>query len=129
MRNRLEIKSEAKSILRSAHASPLLVTAIVLVVCYVLERVLMLIEYGTLFPNFLEYYNALASGDTDALLALMDTLPASTLTTTFFSILISLFTTVLYGGYSTYCMGHLPGLRMRCTTLVSGLIVSGSGNW
>ena len=36
MRNRLEIKSEAKSILRSAHASPLLVTAIVLVVCYVL---------------------------------------------------------------------------------------------
>ena len=51
MRNRLEIKSEAKSILRSAHASPLLVTAIVLVVCYVLERIMSLIEYGTLFPD------------------------------------------------------------------------------
>ena len=129
MRNRLEIKSEAKSILRSAHASPLLVTAIVLVVCYVLERVLMLIEYGTLFPNFLEYYNALASGDTDALLALMDTLPASTLTTTFFSILISLFTTVLYGGYYIYCMGIRQGLRMPCTTLFDGLSVAGKLIW
>ena len=150
MRNRLEIKSEAKSILRSAHASPLLVTAIVLVVCYVLERVLMLIEYGTLFPNFLEYYNALASGDTDALLALMSSDPylfmtdpdaalyyagfawptiSGTLTTTFFSILISLFTTVLYGGYYIYCMGIRQGLRMPCTTLFDGLSVAGKLIW
>ena len=133
MRNRLEIKSEAKSILRSAHASPLLVTAIVLVVCYVLERVLMLISFGTLFPNFLEHYttymDALASGDTDALLALMDTLPTFTLTTTFFSILISLFTTVLYGGYYIYCMGIRQGLRMPCTTLFDGLSVAGKLIW
>lgn len=133
MRNRLEIKSEAKSILRSAHASPLLVTAIVLVVCYVLERVLMLISFGTLFPNFLEHYttymDALASGDIAALPALTDPRPTFTLTTTFFSILISLFTTVLYGGYYIYCMGIRQGLRMPCTTLFDGLSVAGKLIW
>lgn len=145
MRNRLEIKSEAKSILRSAHASPLLVTAIVLVVCYVLERIMSLIEYGTLFPDlyllrfYLENFEYLMSSDpylfmTDPDAALYyagfawPTI-SGTLTTTFFSILISLFTTVLYGGYYIYCMGIRQGLRMPCTTLFDGLSVAGKLIW
>ena len=145
MRNRLEIKSEAKSILRSAHASPLLVTAIVLVVCYVLERIMSLIEYGTLFPDlyllrfYLENFEYLMSSDPYLFMADPDAALyyagfawptiSGTLTTTFFSILISLFTTVLYGGYYIYCMGIRQGLRMPCTTLFDGLSVAGKLIW
>lgn len=145
MRNRLEIKAEAKSILRSAHASPLLVTFLALAMCYVLDRVLNLMEYGTLFPDlylmdfYLENFEYLMSGD--PYLALMDPyaaasyagIPWQSIFTDaifpFIFILISLFTTVLYGGYYIYCMGIRQGLRMPCTTLFDGLSVAGRLIW
>ena len=42
---------------------------------------------------------------------------------------VSLFTTVLYGGYYIYCMGIRQGLRMPCTTLFDGLSVAGKLIW
>ena len=50
MRSRVDIKTEAKEILRSAKVSPILITLIVMAIAFVLNRVMILVEYGTLFP-------------------------------------------------------------------------------
>ena len=47
MQNRVEIKAEAKRLVRSGKTSPLLVTMIVLAIQAVLERVVNLVTYGT----------------------------------------------------------------------------------
>ena len=53
MRSRVDIKTEAKEILRSAKVSPILITLIVMAIAFVLNRVMILVEYGTLFPSAL----------------------------------------------------------------------------
>ena len=51
--------------------------------------------------------------------------PPPPLSTLFFSILISLFMTVLYGGFYIYCMGIRQGREMPVSTLLDGLGLAG----
>ena len=114
MINRAEIKQQAKSIMRGAKASPILIGALVLAISLILDRVVSLVEYGTLFPDFriLGVLNYLAASDpmlllemSEAdLLALAGLASSATIYSLFFSILVSLFMTVLYGGFYLYCM-------------------------
>lgn len=132
MRNRADIKSEAKQILRSARVSPLVVTAIVLVIGFVLERVADLAENGSLFYSYTfrrEYLQLLLEGDYYALDALLNAVPEVTLASSFFGILVSLFTVILNAGYYVYCMGIRQGREMPYSTLAEGLSVAGKLIW
>lgn len=132
MRNRIEIKEEAKGILRTAHVSPLLVTAIVMAITFLLDRVINLVEGGSLFYTYQlnwEYLQASLTGDPYALEMLLDTIPESTVHSFFFSTLVSLFTIVLNGGYYVYCMGIRRGAEMPVSTLLDGLGVAGKLIW
>lgn len=137
MRNRVEIKAEAKGILRAARVSPIAMGAIVLVISFILDRVVSLVEYGTLFPvSYLrQYLDMLASADPlygvdpGALEALAASLPETTTTSFFFSILVSLFTTLLYAGFYVYCMGIRQGVEMPYSTLLDGLGAAGKLIW
>lgn len=137
MKNRAEIKLEAKGIIRTARVSPILMGAIVLVISFVLERVVSLVEYGTLFPvSYLrQYLEMLASGDPlygmdpDAMLAMAPLLPEPTTTGFFFSILVGLFVTLLSAGFYIYCMGIRQGVEMPYATLLDGLGAAGRIIW
>lgn len=136
MRKRADIKAEAKTILRSARVSPLVMTAIVMVISFVLDRVVDLVQNGSLFFSytlnwtyFQEYFRAIETGDFSAIEALAASLPESTTMTFFFSVLVSLFTVVLNGGYCIYCMGIRRGVEMPYTTLADGLSVAGKLIW
>ena len=130
MLNRPQIKADARLLIRTAAVSPLAMSAIVLLITFLLERVSDLVEHGSLFYTYT--YNAavtgaLVSGDAGALPGLAAGSAATSLS--FFSILISLFSTVLYGGYYAYCIGIRKGLRMPYSTLLDGLSVSGKLIW
>ena len=49
MINRVEIKMDAKVLVRTARVSPIVMTAIVMAICFVLDRVVDLVEGGSLF--------------------------------------------------------------------------------
>lgn len=132
MRNRIDIKLESKQIIRTARVSPLVMTAIVMVVVFVLDRVVDLVEGGSLFYTYTldwEYFQAALQGDIYAMDMLLDTLPESTASSFFFSTLVSLFTVVLNGGYYIYCMGVRRGAEMPYATLLDGLSVAGKLIW
>lgn len=135
MRSRVDIKTEAKEILRSAKVSPILITLIVMAIAFVLNRVMILVEYGTLFPiGFIQryadaYQQAFATGDVSALQALAASLPESTTMSFFFSTLVSLFMVILNAGYFIYCMGIRQGVEMPYSTLTEGLSVAGKLIW
>lgn len=135
MRSRVDIKTEAKQILRTARVSPILITLIVMAIAFVLNRVVTLVEYGSLFPfNFIQtyftaYQRAITTGDFSALEVLMASLPESTTMSFFFSTLVSLFTVVLNGGYFVYCMGIRQGVEMPYSSLTDGLSVAGKLIW
>lgn len=70
MLNRIQVKSEAKKIVRTAHVSPLLISTIVLAVTFVPERVMDLARYGDLFYSLTlvpRFFAALMSGDPAAM--------------------------------------------------------------
>lgn len=132
MRNRIDIKLESKQIIRAARVSPLVMTAIVMAVVFVLDRVVDLVEGGSLFYTYTldwEYFQAALQGDIYAMDMLLDTLPESTASSFFFSTLVSLFTVVLNGGYYIYCMGVRRGAEMPYATLLDGLSVAGKLIW
>lgn len=133
MLNRREIKAEAKGIMRTARVSPYLVTLLVLAIGYVLEKVEMLAQFGSPFfttTYAMTFYRAVLSGDTAALEEMAASLPAQTGGGFFFfSILISLFTLILNGGYYIYCMGIRRGAEMPYATLADGLGVAGKLIW
>ena len=135
MRSRVDIKTEAKQILRTARVSPILITLIVMAIAFVLNRVVTLVEYGSLFPfNFIQtyftaYQRAITTGDFSALEVLMASLPESTTMSFFFSNLVPLFTVVLNGGYFVYCMGIRQGVEMPYSSLTDGLSVAGKLIW
>ncbi len=56
MIDRVQAKAEAKGILRTARVSPLLMTLIVLAIIFVLSRVQLLVETGSIFPQPVDYY-------------------------------------------------------------------------
>lgn len=132
MRNRIDIKLECKQIIRTARVSPLVMTAIVMAVVFVLDRVVDLVEGGSPFYTYTldwEYVQAAIRGDIYAMDMLLDTLPESTASSFFFSTLVSLFTVVLNGGYYIYCMGIRRGAEMPYATLLDGLSVAGKLIW
>lgn len=132
MINRRAIKEEAKRIMRGAKASPVLVTLLVMAILFVLERVTDLVEGGSLFYSYGlagRYYDALMNNQPGDLDALLNSLPSSTGTTFFFSMLVSLVGLVLNGGYYIYCMGIRRGAEMPCATLADGLGVAGKLIW
>lgn len=133
MLNRGEIKAEARVIMGRARVSPYLVTLVVMIIGFVLERVQMLVQFGSPFFSttyVIECYQAALSGDTAALEQIIASLPTRTGTGFFFfSILISLFTLILNGGYYIYCMGIRRGAVMPCSTLADGLGVAGKLIW
>lgn len=132
MRNRMDIKLEAKQMVRTAQVSPLVMTAIVMAVVFVLDRVVDLVEGGSLFYTYTlnwQYLQASLQGDVYAMEMLLNGLPESTASTFFFSTLVSLFTVVLNGGYYIYCMGIRRGVEMPYATLLDGLSVAGKLIW
>ena len=139
MINRAEIKQEAKSIMRGARVSPVLMGTLVLAISLILDRIISLVEYGTLFPDLriLEYISYLASADPmvllnmtqEELLAMAGLTTSVTVYSLFFSILVSLFMTVLYGGFYLYCMGIRQGREMPVATLMDGLGLAGKLIW
>lgn len=132
MRDRVAIKAEARRIMRSARVSPLVMTAIVMVICLVLDRVVDLVRYGSPFYSlgfWDNYTQAVLSGDPDVLETLLLSVPQEAPSSFFFTTLVSLFTLVLNGGYYIYCMGIRQGLRMPYATLADGLSVAGKLIW
>ena len=53
MLNRVEIKAEAKEIMRTARVSPYIVTLLVIVVGFTLNRVVDLVQGGSLFLSLI----------------------------------------------------------------------------
>ena len=132
MRNRIDIKEESKGIIRSARVSPLLVTAIVMAVTFLLNRVIDLVEGGSMLYSYQlnwEYFRAVMERDPYAVQTLLDSIPEITGHSFFFSTLVSLFTIVLNGGYYVYCMGIRRGVEMPVSTLLDGLGVAGKLIW
>ena len=136
MRNRAEIKHEARGILSAARVNPLLMTAIVMAVGFVLDRILDLVQGGSLFYTFTyqrsymqQYFLAISTGDFSGLEALVNSVPDMVGAASFFSVLVSLFMLILNAGYTLYCMGIRQGMEMPFSTLSEGLGVAGKLIW
>ncbi len=132
MLDRVGIKRQSRDIMRGAQVSPYLTTLIVLVIVFVLDKVVEMVQYGTPFHSIAftkQYLDIAASGDLDALTALLTDIPENTTSVFFFSTLVSLFTIVLNGGYYIYCMGIRQGQRMPFSSLADGLGVAGKLIW
>lgn len=125
MLNRAQIKADSKQIVRTARVSPLLVTAIVILINFALDRVVDMVENGSLFYSYTqaaEYYRALMSGNIDAILS-MENVQESVggLLSGYSSVMVGLLSTVLLGGYYLYCIGVRRGEEMPAATLLDGL--------
>lgn len=132
MRNRAEIKAEAKGILREARVSPYLVTLLVIVIGFALDRVVDMARGGSLFYSYeftRRYYEAIASGSAEALERLIRSMPESSGSSFFYSTLSALVMLVLNGGYYIYCMGIRQGAEMPFSSLTDGLAVAGKLIW
>lgn len=134
MINRVEIKAEAKQLVRTGKVSPLIATTIVLLISYVLNRVVNLVTYGTLFPEVydIQYLLNMSHGmDAEAALAAAteSMIIQDSLASNFLSILVGLFTTVLMGGYYSYLMGIRQHWQMGYDSLFDGLAAAGKLIW
>lgn len=134
MIDRRQIKKEARGLIRTGEASPVIATLIVLAVGYILDRVVNLVSYGTLFPEIydVQYIRNLLQGmDMEAALeaATSALVVSDSLASNFLSILVGLFTTVLMGGYYFYLMGIRQGWIMRYDDLLDGLSCAGKLIW
>lgn len=130
MRNRAEIKYEAKGIMRTAQVSPYVMTLLLLAIVFLLDRLVDLVQGGSLFYSYTsnwEYYQILMSGDAFSLESYLASMPESS--TLFVPILVSLFTIVLNAGYYVYCMGIRQGAQMPYATLADGLGMAGKLIW
>lgn len=131
MLDRQEIKLQSKSILRTARVNPLLMTAILLIIQYVLNKIVTYVQYGSLTTWDMDYrlLQAMAAGDLNAYYALLDSLPQVSAVGSFLSILVGLVVTVLTAGYYIYCMGIRQGLEMPYSSLLDGLSLAGRLIW
>lgn len=120
MKSRAEIKTEARGFIRTGRVSPLIMTAIVIVVSTVLGEVSSLLETGEFSYMQLMYDLGLAERHEV-------TYVSSSLG--FVSILVSLVTTVLNAGYFSYLMGIRKGWEIPYSTLLDGLSVAGKVIW
>ena len=102
MINRSEIKAEAKEILRGARANPYIITLMVIVIGFVLERIVDLVQGGSPFYTYefaRQCYALAANGNIEELERLLLSAPESTAASFFLSTLVSLVTLVLNGGH------------------------------
>lgn len=132
MINRAEIKYEAKGILRTARVSPYVLTLIMMAIGYTLNRVVDLVQGGSLFYSYellRQYYAITISGDEAALTRLIASIPEAGGMSFFLSTIVSLVTLVLNGGFFIYCMGVRRGAEMPYSTLADGLGVAGKLIW
>ena len=132
MINRAEIKYEAKSILRTARVNPYIVTLLMLGIGYVLNRVVDLAQGGSLFYSYelrQQYLMVWMSGDEEAMMQMLASIPEDTAMSFFFSVLVTLVMLVLNGGFYIYCMGVRRGAEMPYSTLADGLGVAGKLIW
>lgn len=125
MLDRVAVKAEAKQIVRTGRVSPMAVTAVVIIVGFVLDRLVDLMENGSLFYSYTfaaEYYEAIMNGNMDALFSL-DGVQGSVggLFSGYTSIMVMLVTTVLMGGYYIYSIGIRRGIEMPYSSLLDGL--------
>lgn len=129
--DRQEIKLQSKAMLRTARVNPLLMTAILLAIQFVLDKIVTFARYGSLstWGVDLQLLEALAAGDLDAYYALASAIPQLTPTGTFLSVLVSLVMLLLSAGYYIYCMGVRQGLEMPYATLLDGLSLAGRLIW
>lgn len=124
MKNRVTMKTEAKELVRAGRVSPILVSAIVLVIVNVLGEITYLMQYGT--PSILYLKSILEHGD---IYALTRGTAAAAPMFTFASVLVNLVTTVLYAGYFSYCMGIRRRQEMPISALLDGLGIVGKVIW
>ena len=132
MINRPEIKAEAKEILRGARVNPYIITLMVIAIGFVLERIVDLVQGGSLFYTYefaRQCYALAASGNIEGLERLLLSAPESTAASFFLSTLVSLVTLVLNGGYYIYCMGVRQGQEMPYSSLADGLGAAGRLIW
>jgi len=123
MKSRVQIKEEAKAFIRTGKVSPIIISAIVIVVELVLGEIVSLLEYGSL--SVTQVYEIMQYGGSEALLTTVTPHPAAN----FVSILVSLVTTVLSAGYFSYLMGIRKGWEMQYSSLLDGLNIAGKVIW
>lgn len=123
MNLRTAIKTEAREFIRYGTLSPLLISAIVIVIVGILNNVSPLTAYEN---EILE----------DMMLAAqqgIEYVPSEPIALSpmaiFFSVLILLVTTILYAGYDSYCMGIRRGEKMSVSSLLDGLSIAGKVIW
>lgn len=132
MINRAEIKYEAKGILRTARVSPYTVALLVIAIGYALDRVVDLVQGGSLFYSYelqMEYLRIVLSGDEAAMGQLLAAVPEDTAVSFFFSTMVTLVMLVLNGGFYIYCMGIRKGREMPYSSLADGLGAAGKLIW
>lgn len=123
MNNRVTIKAQSRQLIRTGRVSPLVVSAIVIVIQFVLGEIPSLFESSSL--SFYQIIAALEHGNLDAILDA----PASTPAETFVSIVVSLINTILLAGYYSYLMGIRQGQEMPYSSLLNGLGIAGRLIW
>lgn len=134
MLNRAQIKAEAKMIMKGARVSPYIMTLLVIVILFALGRVTDLVESGSPFYSYSyssmeRYMEIMQSGNLLTLEDMFALLPEFTAAGLFFSILVSLVSIILDGGYYIYCMGIRRGAEMPYATLADGLGSAGKLIW
>lgn len=130
--DRAAVKADAKQIMRGANVSPYIFTLLLMAIVFILERVSDLVEGGSLlfsYQRVLDYYAIVENGDIAALQQWLLDVPENTGITFFFSVIVSLISIVLNGGYYIYCMGIRRGAEMPYSTLADGLGVAGKLIW
>ena len=128
MKNRVTIKAQAREFVRTGRMSPVLVSAIVLIIGTVLSEIIALLEYGMPSITYLKRFFELAvENNWDVVITTTPLVSSSTLT--FLSVLFALVSSVLYAGYYSYCMGIRRGEEMPLSSLMDGLGIVGKIIW
>lgn len=120
MKSRVQIKDEARGFIRTGQVSVLVVSAIVIVVQFILSEISTLLDTGHLSTTHLMYE-----------MGLMER-PEVTLTYSslgFVSTLLTLVNTVLNAGYISYLLGIRKGWVMSYSSLLDGLSIAGKVIW
>lgn len=118
------LKSHARGLVFSGSVSPLLVSAVIVLITNLLDYVSFTFEYGTTL--FEELRRAWEMGDKYT----MPTASASpTFFTTFVPILIMLLMPLIQAGYKSHCMGIYRGERTGFSALLDGLGIAGKVIW
>lgn len=127
MRSRVDIKAEAKALVRTGRVSPILVTAVMLVITNALSEIVSLMEYGTLSVVYLKQTveHILQYGEMYMTAEPTISLPVRT----FATILVSLAATVIHAGYYIYCMGICRREETPISALANGLGIAGKVIW